>query len=121
MSLPEVVEASPGSRARVFRERQEQALAGSVRPGPVGPLEHVAVQPLGGVGVAGGGQDAGQPDARVRRGPRRPCRLRGGERLALELLGLAQVTARNAFQPSPASAKAAWSANPALRASANAR
>ena len=36
----------------------------------------------------------GQPDARVRRGPRRPCRLRGGERPALELLGLAEVSAR---------------------------
>ena len=121
MGLPEVVEAGPGGRARVFREREEQALASCVRPGLFGPLEHVAVQRLGGVGVARGGQDAGQPDARVRRGPRRPCRLRGGERLALELFGLAQVSARVCVPAEPGQREGSVVGKPCTPASTNAR
>ena len=62
VGLPEVVEAGPGGRARVFREREEQALASSVRPRLVGPLEHVC----------------GRAPRRCRRHRRRPGRAPAG-------------------------------------------
>ena len=94
MAIAEGGQFGRSGRARVFRQREEEALARPVLARPLRPLEDVPVQPRGGLGVAGRGEDAAEPDARMGGGPVRTRFLGGRERAPLELFGAAQISER---------------------------